>query len=143
MNRISEEDLLHIYTNTQSLWNALRNKRIFITGATGFFGKWLLGSFLYINNKLSLNAHICALSRNPEAFLAEYPSFKDPSINFIKGDIQSFDFPGDDYHFVIHAATDADAQQNIDSPLLMLETITLGTKRILEFAQKNQLNLFY
>ena len=87
MNRISEEDLLHIYNDTQSLWDALRNKRIFITGATGFFGKWLLESFLFINNKLSLNAHICALSRNPQSFLEEYPFFKDSSINFIKVDI--------------------------------------------------------
>ncbi len=142
MNRISEEDLLHIYNNTQSLWNALRNKRIFITGATGFFGKWLLESFLYINNKLSLNAHIYALSRDPEAFLENYPFFKDTSINFIKGDIQGFEFPLGDYHFVIHAATDADAQRNIDSPLLMLETITLGTKRVLEFAQKKSVESF-
>ncbi len=142
MNRISEEDLLHIYNNTQSLWDALRDKSIFITGATGFFGKWLLESFLNINNKLSLNAHICALSRDPEGFLEEYPFFKNSSINFIKGDIQSFEFPSGDYHFVIHAATDADAQKNVENPLLMLETITLGTKRVLEFAQKKSVESF-
>lgn len=142
MKRISEEDLFHIYNNTQSPWDALRNKRIFITGATGFFGKWLLESFLFINNKLSLNAHICALSRNSQSFLEEYPFFKDPSINFIEGDIQSFEFPGGDYHFVIHAATDVDAQKNVENPLLMLETITLGTKRVLEFAKNKSVESF-
>lgn len=142
MKRISEEDLSHIYNNTHGLWNALRSKRIFITGGTGFFGKWLLKSFLFINEKLSLNAHVCVLSRNPEAFLNEYPFFQDFSINFIKGDIQTFDFPPGDFHFVIHAATDADAQKNIDNPLLMLETITLGTKRILEFAKQKSVESF-
>jgi len=142
VNRISEEDLLHVYNNTHSLWHALRNKRIFITGATGFFGKWLLESFLYINNKLALNAHVYALSRNPSAFIEEYPFFKHSSINFIKGDIQTFDFPAGDYHFVIHAATDADAQKNIDNLLLMIETITTGTKRVLEFAHTKSVESF-
>ena len=142
MPRISEEDLLHILNNTPGIWDSVRNKSIFITGATGFFGKWLLESFMYINAKLSLNATVSALSRNPEAFLNENPFFKHPSISFIKGDIQTFNFPEGDYHFVIHAATDADAQKNIDNPLLMLETITVGTKRVLEFAQKKSVESF-
>ena len=88
MKRISEEDLQHIYNHTQYIWDDIRDKSIFITGATGFFGKWLLESFLYINNKLSLNARVCALSRNPEAFLQLYPFYKtESSISFIKGDI--------------------------------------------------------
>ena len=142
MNKISKEDLLHVYNNTCSLWDTVRNKQILITGATGFFGKWLLESFIYINNTLSLNAHICALSRNPAAFLEEYPFFKHPSINFIKGDIQNFEFPAGDYHFVIHAATDADAQKNIENLLLMIDTITNGTRRVLEFAHKKSVESF-
>ncbi|HEX8677831.1 MAG TPA: NAD-dependent epimerase/dehydratase family protein [Segetibacter sp.] len=142
MKRIAEGDLRHILLNTSGFWDKVRNKSIFITGATGFFGRWLLESFLFINNKLSLNAHVCGLSRNPRFFLEEYPFFKDSSINFIKGDIQTFEFPSDDYHFVIHAATDADAQKNVENPLLMLETITMGTRRALEFAQKKSIESF-
>lgn len=142
MYRIAEEDLQNILSDTSALWDKVRNKSLFITGATGFFGKWLLESFVYINDRLALNAAITALSRNPDAFLEEYPFFKHSSIKLIKGDIQSFDFPLDDYHFVIHAATDADAQKNIDNPLLMLETITLGTKRVLEFAKKKSVESF-
>ncbi len=142
MKGIAEEDLQHILTNTSVLWEKVRDKSFFITGATGFFGKWLLESFMYINNKLSLNATVSALSRNPEAFLEQYPFFKHSSISFIKGDILTFDFPEGDYHFVIHGATESDAQKNIDDPLLMLETITVGTKRVLEFAQKKSVESF-
>lgn len=142
MQRIAAEDLQDILTNTWALWDKVRNKSIFITGATGFFGKWLLESFLYINDKLSLNATISALSRDPQVFLEKYPYFNHSAISFIKGDIQSFDFPSGDYDFVIHAATDADAQKNIDNPLLMLETIAIGTKRVLEFAQKKSVESF-
>lgn len=137
MKRISQEDLLHVLKHTESIIGALKDKNIFITGATGFFGKWLLESFLFINQHLSLNATVTALSRNPEAFLQQYPFYKtEPAIVFIKGDVQNFDFPDGAFQFIIHAATDADAQLNNSNPLLMLDTIISGTKRVLEFAKR-------
>ena len=139
MKRISKEDLLHIYHHTEDVWENFRNKNIFLTGATGFFGKWLLESFIYINNKLSLNAELCALSRNPEAFLKLYPFYEqENSVNFIKGDIQTFKFPEQNFNFIIHAATDADATLNQDNPLYMMDTITIGTRRILDFAKQQK-----
>ena len=143
MKRIAEEDLLHVLKHTESIMDALRNKNIFITGATGFFGKWLLESFLFINKHLSLNATITALSRNPEAFLVKYPFYKnEESISFVKGDIQTFEFPSKTFEFIIHAATDADAKLNEENPLLMLDTIIMGTNNILNFAKMQPLESF-
>lgn len=143
MKRISEEDLQHTCDHTKDIWDEVRNKSIFITGATGFFGKWLLESFIYINRKFSLNARVCALSRNPKAFLKLNPFYKnEPSVSFIKGDIQDFDFPSETFQFIIHAATDADAKLNDENPILMLDTITAGTRRILDFAKTQPLESF-
>jgi dTDP-glucose 4,6-dehydratase len=143
VKRISEEDLLHIFNQGAHNWEALRGKSVFITGATGFFGKWLLDSFLFINKKLSLNARVCALSRNPDGFLNEFPFYKDElSITFIKGDIISCEFPKGPFQFIIHAATDADAKLNSDNPLLMLDTTTVGTRRVLDFAKTQPLEAF-
>ena len=33
----------------------LRNSNIFITGATGFLGKWLIEALIYLNEKHKLN----------------------------------------------------------------------------------------
>ena len=42
---LTETDLNHILKNTELLWQRAANKRFFITGGTGFIGKWLLESF--------------------------------------------------------------------------------------------------
>jgi len=89
VKRLPVEDLEHIHHNTQDIWESFRGKSIFLTGGTGFFGKWLLESFIYINEKLGLNARITTLTRNPEKFINEHPFYLNysNSVRFIKGDI--------------------------------------------------------
>lgn len=139
MDRIAEEDLKCIlkYTSKMFIEDFVKGSNIFITGATGFFGKWLLESFIYLNKELNLNLKICALSRNPENFLKQFPFYKNEEwITWIKGDIRTFEFPHGQYDYIIHAATDADAKLNAENPLLMLDTIIEGTRRVLELARK-------
>ena len=66
MNPLAQ-DLDHILAHTEGLWEELRDRRIFITGGTGFIGCWLLESFLWANRKLSLGAEAVVLTRDPEA----------------------------------------------------------------------------
>jgi nucleoside-diphosphate-sugar epimerase len=137
MKRLPVEDLEHIYQNTQDIWESFRGKSIFLSGGTGFFGKWLLESYIYVNEKLSLNAKITTLTRNPEAFLMEYPFYKEHTntVQFVKGDILNYDFNLDQkFEFIIHAATAASESLNKSNPLLMMDTITIGTRRVLDFA---------
>ena len=137
MKRLPVEDLEHIYQNTQDIWESIRGKSIFVTGGTGFFGKWLLESFIYVNEKLSLNAKITTLTRNPEVFLKEFPFYKDHTntVQFVKGDIINYDFNLEEkFQFIIHAATAASESLNKSNPLLMMDTITIGTRNVLDFA---------
>ena len=145
MKRLPVDDLDHIYQNTQDIWESFRGKSIFLTGGTGFFGKWLLESFIFANEKLNLNAKLTILTRDQESFLREFPFYNQftNSVKFVKGDILSFDFNLDDnFQYIIHAATAASESLNKGNPLLMLDTITVGTRRVLDFALTQPIESF-
>lgn len=134
---ILSQDLDHILEHTKGLWEDLREKKVFVTGGTGFFGKWLLESFVWANDQLDLNAQMHVLSRNPDSFKARHPHLAQASgVAFHQGDVRDFAFHRERFDFIIHAATDASAQLNVENPLLMMvDTIIDGTRRTLEFAR--------
>ncbi len=133
---IPQTDLDHILNETRPLWDEMRNKRIFITGGTGFFGCWLLESFSHINQTLNLSAHATVLTRDPTAFAMKCPHLAaDPALAFLEGDVRNFSFTEGDFEYIIHAATEASAKQAVEKPLDMLTTIIDGTERVLDFAQ--------
>lgn len=128
-------DLDHILSETRPLWDEMRNKHIFITGGTGFFGCWLLESFSYINRKLGLNAHATVLTRDPAVFARKCPHLvSDESLSFIEGDVRNFTIQNCEFTYIIHAATETSGTQAAERPLEMLTTIIDGTARVLDFA---------
>ena len=105
MNMLPPNDIEHILFHTKDLWGELRGSRVFITGGTGFFGKWLLESFLAANDKFKLKASIVVLSRNPEKFKRAAPYLADhPAVRFVKGDVRNFAFPNGHFTHLIHGA---------------------------------------
>lgn len=130
------EDLDYILETTHDLWEDLRSQRIFITGGTGFFGRWLLESLIWANDKQALGVKALVLTRSPAVFAKKAPHLAaHPAIKFHVGDVRSFPFPDGSFSHVIHAATEVGAKLNQEDPLLMLDVIVQGTRRTLEFAR--------
>ena len=129
-------DLDHILTATRDEWEDLRGERVFITGATGFFGCWLLETFAWVNRRLNLGATATILSRNPEALWLKVPHLRGEPIQPVVGDIRNFAFPTGVFSHVIHAAAESGSDLNARDPKQMLDSIVGGTSRCLEFASQ-------
>jgi nucleoside-diphosphate-sugar epimerase len=138
-----QNDLDHILERTEGVWADLQGARLFITGGTGFFGRWLLESFIWARDRLNLDMSVVVLSRSPEQFLQKAKHLGTHSaITLCAGDVRSFDYPAGDFSHVIHAATDARASIIMDTPLVMFDTIVEGTRRVLEFATSHNTQNF-
>ena len=128
-------DLDEILAATAPLWQEMRGERLFLTGGTGFFGCWLVESFLHCNRALQLHAQVTVLTRDPDAFLRKVPHLRDEgALTLHAGDVRDFAFPIGPFGFVLHAATEASAKQLEEHPHEMLSTILAGTERVLSFA---------
>jgi dTDP-glucose 4,6-dehydratase len=141
-NRLAK-DLDSILARTEPLWEELRGQRILITGATGFFGCWLLESFAWANRRLDLNARAVGLSRHPELLAQKAPHLaQNPAIALHAADVCHGDFPQGTFSHVIHGATEASAKLNSEAPLAMFDTIVEGTRRTLRFSLASSVSRF-
>ncbi len=135
---VNSQDLDHILKQTEPLWRELHGRQIFLTGGTGFFGSWLLESFLAANSAFNLEAQATVLTRFPEQFRLRSPHLANNSaIQLIAGDVRDFIFPRGEFPFVIHAATESVPKHTQGRPDEMFSTIVEGTRRCLEFAESH------
>ena len=133
-------DLDAVLALTEPIWPSLRGKRLFITGGTGFMGKWLLASLAHANRRLEAGITAVVLTRDPAGFRTRHPQLgQDPAFRFVGGDVTAplpaLDGP---FHLAIHAATEASAQLNQSDPLRMFDTIVGGTRRVLDWCVDHQ-----
>jgi dTDP-glucose 4,6-dehydratase len=127
-------DLDEVLAATHDLWADLRDGRIFVTGATGFFGCWLLETFAWANSRLNLGARATILTRNPDKLANNLPHLANAAFDIVVGDIRTFQFPDGEFSHIIHAATESSADLNANQPRLMFDTIVEGTRHCLDFA---------
>lgn len=135
------DDLEHAFRQLpEDIWRGLSGRRIFITGGTGFVGKWLLATLAEANQRLALGVRATVLSRDPEAFRAVAPLLaQTEGLDWLRGDVRDFAFPPGEYDTVIHAATDVVAKT---SPEEIFDTCIAGTRRVLDFAAQAQAKNF-
>ncbi|WP_159874902.1 NAD-dependent epimerase/dehydratase family protein [Aquitalea denitrificans] len=113
-------------------WKVLTGQHIFITGATGFIGKWLLATLLDARKRLNIDCKITALSRNPDHFIQQWPHLNN-QIEWIKGDVKNFTIPNKKIDCIIHAATDVCGDASPDE---IFATCHDGTRQIISLANK-------
>ncbi len=132
---LAEEDLDFVLARTAPLWEGLRDGRLFLTGGTGFFGLWLLETFLWANDRLGLSARVTVLARDQDRFVRRAPHLAaHPAVAFLAHDVRTFAFPAGEFTHVVHAATDSTPPATADHADRMVDTVVNGTRRVLRFA---------
>jgi dTDP-glucose 4,6-dehydratase len=116
--------------------DAIRGERIFVTGATGFIGSWLLESLAYANDCLAASIEIVVLTRNPAFFAERLPHLASRNdIQLLRGDVRTFDQPAGRFGYVIHGATDSRASVQQADRRDLVGTIVDGTSRVIRMAE--------
>ena len=137
-------DLDSIHARLAADWQRLAGARIFMTGGTGFIGRWMLEALREADLRLGLDVRMTILSRDPAAFASKAPHLAaHPSFQFVAGDVLNLPASGEHYTHVIHAATDASAHLNEHDPLRMFDTVVTGTRNALEFAVRAKAGRFF
>ncbi len=132
---IPHEDLSEILSRTEDIWQKLKGERVFITGGTGFFGRWVLASIAYANDILGANIQVTVMSRDPESFRHKFPECEQHNIHLHAGDLRHSNFPAGTFPHVIHLATDPGYLPE-EQHLQIIDGTINGTRRVLDFASK-------
>lgn len=130
-NHIIERQLMGAMDRIAPPWSVLKNKRLFLTGGSGFFGLWILSAINILNRDYNFGIRCDVLTRSARLqaslpFLVGQHDFR-----LIESDVRSVDLSGRSYDIVIHAATTS-ARETFDgaSSLDKFELLVDGTRNV-------------
>jgi len=126
------QELLQLIRANESLFESFNAGSVLLTGATGWFGIWLLDVLCAADVALDLGLHITAVSRDPVGFLARHPGFADdPRITWVTADVRRLDLDVQAYSHIIHAAADNRLSAASDARSVLFDTLVDGARRVL------------
>ncbi len=84
-------DLEHVLRLTGGIWEGFRGARLGLTGGSGFFGRWMLQSFLLANDEHGLGARVILLSIRDASRLAVSAPYlaEHRSVEIVTGDVHT------------------------------------------------------
>lgn len=128
-------DLEQVFEQVGELWEKFRDKRLFLTGGSGFFGSWLLETLLFAEGRKHLGVKMWVLTRSLDRFGTKLPHLaRHPAVRLVEGKAEEFEFPKERMEFVIHSM--------VPDPGLPLEEMEKwferGTQRLLELAVRDR-----
>jgi len=124
------DDINDLIKNHIDLWREFNRKRIFITGATGFIGSFLVKLFMKLSGQgINVKLVLLVFSRHEaEQKLGKY--FDESRIKLIEQDITSPLEIDSDVDFVIHTASKANPTAYITDPVGTITTNVVGTNNV-------------
>lgn len=117
-------------------WESLRNRTIFLTGATGLIGKTLIAVLLRDKEAHPNGLRILALVRDVDRAKKLLGAEAAQSITFLQGDVETLPEVMEPVDYVIHCACPTGSAFFVEKPVETIHSIVAGTRRVLELARK-------
>ena len=133
-----DHDVARVVERLDGAWEELKDASVFVTGGTGFIGRWMLESLTWAGDTLGLHCRIAVLTRDPRRFAGGAPRLaRHPAVSLLKGDVENFWFPEGEFSHVLHLAKEP-ADERAFSPGRAAAGPDAGsapgTRRVIEFA---------
>jgi dTDP-glucose 4,6-dehydratase len=144
---ILDEDLRFLLDYKDDIWKKFDNKKIFITGATGFFGRNILSSFYFVQKSSIYNFNVTSLIRDKNFFFdPSITSSSKKNFNVIEGGLEKLTQIKNIYDVLIHLA-DQQATHEIYTNNKISETeIVMRSKKnisyVFDFIHNNDIKSF-
>lgn len=116
----------------------LKNKKIFITGGTGFIGRWLVFTLNSIKLSKPINFEIYLLTRDKKSFIKNYSKLS-KDVNFIEGSIEDKSVLREikiEFDYVFHFA--GETTKGHDYLAELAEVSVVGTNNLLKYVISNK-----
>ena len=133
-------ELTRLVEGNQALFKSLDRHALLVTGATGFFGTWLIGAILQAEQRLGIRCQVDVLTRDPTRLTQGLWSAMDTRrVKVHTGDIRTARHIRKPFSHIIHAAaTSASATfHGQEDPLTKFDTTLEGTRAVLDLATTN------
>lgn len=128
---------LQLVPESLGLREVLAEQHLLLTGATGFFGKWLLALLAQLNQQ-GVFIQVSVVSRSPARFLTDNPEYRHCSwLQWLTSDVRDLqELSGRPPDMILHAAADTSAAAHAQ-PLELFDSIVGGARNVLDLAVRS------
>ena len=143
MNQIVKEDIENIALCKEIDWMKFSNKRVLVSGASGFLASYLIETLLSLEHIYGIRVQITALIRSKERYDTRFGHHvNNPNLTMLLQDVCEPISLNHPHHFIIHAASQASPKYYGIDPVGTLKANILGTMNLLELARGNPIESF-
>ena len=136
---ILQEDLELVAKSKSIPWDALENRSILITGATGLIGSQIIKALVCRNRLFNSGIKILACVRDAEKAKRIYADIVGrPELVFVTGDVTKQFQVEERVDYIIHTASTTASKEFVTKPVEVIRTTLEGTQNILELAKQNE-----
>ncbi|MGR5192730.1 NAD-dependent epimerase/dehydratase family protein [Vibrio rotiferianus] len=137
---ILADDNKRIYTVLPD-WEALRDKTVLITGATGMLAACVVRFLVYLNKVDNLNINILILARNKQRVIDTFGETANEFTCFYQDVCEPLNYQSH-IDFVIHAASSASPYHIKNDPVGIIKANVQGTSNLLELVKEMNVSNF-